>query len=159
MKKLITLAPVLAITLTGCGLFHRDKHHGGYPRNAETVTDAVSVSGDTIKLAQEVILIQSSPDAKPVTIVWQLNPADGFRFTQRGIVIEGRLLDQVVRTERPAVVLDPGQQEIGGCKPVDEKAQAFSCVVKPTRSGVYKYTIQLVKGEKVISRDPPIVLW
>ena len=39
------------------------------------------------------------------------------------------------------------------------KVKSFSCVVKPTRSGVYKFSIQVVKGETVISRDPPIVLW
>jgi hypothetical protein len=158
MKKLIALAPVLAVVLSGCGLFHRD-HHGGYPRNSDTVTDATSVSGGTIKLAQEVILIQSAPNAPPVTIVWQLNPADGYRFTQDGIVIEGQLLDQVLRGDRTVVVLDPGQKEIGGCKPVTEAALAYSCVVRPTRSGVYKYTIRVTDGKKVISRDPPIVLW
>jgi hypothetical protein len=160
MKKLVPLALLLALSLSGCGLFHRDHHHGGgYPRNGSTVSDAVSVSGDTIKLAQEVILIRAVPDAPPVTVTWTIDPSTGFRFTQRGIVIEGRLLDKVLRGEQPSVVLDPGQQEIGGCKLADDKGASFSCVVKPTRQGVYKYTIQLTDGKRVISRDPPIVLW
>ena len=157
MNKLIPLAAVLLLLLGGCA----GKYHRAAPCacNSDTVTDAVSVSGDQIKLAEEVILVRATPDGSPVTIVWKLNPADGYRFTKQGIVIEGRLLDQVVRGEPPAVALDPRQQEIGNCIQADDAGYVFSCSAKPTRIGVYKYTIRLIKGDNVISRDPPIVLW
>jgi hypothetical protein len=160
MKKPLLLIALLALSLSGCGVFHHDRDHGGYPpRNKEVISDGVSVSGGSIKLEKEFVFVAFDPSGKPVTVEWKLDPKEGYRFTQRGIVIEGRLLDQVVRGKVPAVALDTGQQEIGACKPADEARTVFSCVVKPVRTGVYKYSIQLTDGKNEISLDPPIFIW
>ena len=164
MKKLIALAPVLAVLLSGCGLFHRDhggRHHGGGfpPGNPPVVTDGVEVKGNEIRLQREFIYIQFDPTGKPVTVEWNLDPKDGYSFTARGIVIEGRLLDKIVGGDQPAVALDPRQQEIGGCKATNEARTTFACTVKPTRTGIYKYSIQVSKGKDVITLDPPIFIW
>ena len=125
----------------------------------ELITDGVSVSGGSIKLDKEFIFVAFDPSGRPVTIEWKLDPKEGYRFTPRGIVIEGRLLDQVVRGKVPAVALDAGQSEIGDCKPADEARTVFKCTVKPVRTGVYKYSIQVSNGKNEISLDPPIFIW
>ena len=62
----------------------------------------------------------------------------------------------MIRGKPPSVALDPDQKEVVDCRPSKDGLQ-FSCFNNHTIPGVYKYTIRVRSGEKVISKDPPIV--
>jgi hypothetical protein len=155
MKTLVPLAVTLVGVLGGCA--HK---HDYYPRPSETVKASASVADGVIKVEPEVLLVKPVSPDKTVTITWQLSGTDGLRFSSEGgIFIEGRLIDQVIRSYDTSVVLDTKQQQIVNCAPVEKSPFAYSCLVKPGPPGVYKYTIRLTDGKNELSRDPPIVQW
>jgi hypothetical protein len=94
---------------------------------------------------------------REVTVTWQLPPDSKHRFADNGIVIEGVLIDQVIRGDRVSVVLDPRQNEIVNCRR-SANGLEFSCLNRHTKPGYYKYTIRLVGGSQTsLVRDPGIM--
>jgi hypothetical protein len=155
MNKL-TLTTVLAVLLlVGCA--HRD--HGRTPPPygscpcPNPANPQVTVDGNDIKLDQEILVF--APGVRGA-VTWTLPANSSLRFPDNGIVIEGRLLDQVIKGKQPSVVLDPDQKEVVDCRPSTDRLQ-FTCVNNHTFPGVYKYTIRVRSGERVIERDPPWV--
>jgi hypothetical protein len=155
MKKL-TLTTVLAVLLlVGCA--HRGPGGAPPPYGScpcpNPTNPQVSVDGDTIKLDQEILVF--APGVRGA-ITWSLPANSSLRFPKDGIVIEGRLLDQVIRGKPTSIALDPDQKEIVDCRPSENGLQ-FTCFNNHTFPGVYKYTIRVRSGEKVIEKDPPAV--
>lgn len=154
MNKKQTLIVVLStVFLGGCNIINSQS-----PGYGNSASPALSVVGGSIRLDQEVLVFQSAP-GKPIAITWKLGPDAGYKFAERGIVIEGRLTDEVLRGEKPSVVLDPKQDEIVDCKPLDNTGLAFTCTNKRSRPGLYKYSIRLTDGKSELVRDPEIANW
>lgn len=158
MNKLTFTLALAALLLGGCAQFH-DRHHrgdgrfyGGCPCPDPT-QPMVTVKDGAIVLDQEVLVFPRNVSG-PLT--WTLPSNSTVRFAENGIVIEGRLLDRVLRSDVPSVVLDPKQSEIVDCRRGSE-GLSFTCLNRHTAPGVYKYTIRVIEGQREISRDPPIV--
>ncbi len=95
-----------------------------------------------------------------MNIVWELQRHSKYRFlSEGGIVIEGRLAEEVLRGSKKSVVLE-SQDEIVECKTQNQGLRVI-CRNKHTRPGIYKYTIHLqeVDSTRRLQRDPPIVNW
>jgi hypothetical protein len=156
MRKLTFITTLAVLLLAGCA--HPD--HGRMPPPPygscpcpNPANPQVTVDGGTIKLDQEILVF--APGVRG-SVTWSL-PANGpFRFPENGIVIEGKVLDQMVRGKPVSVALDPDQKEIVDCRPSADGLQ-FSCFNNHTIPGVYKYTIRVRSGDAVIQRDPPAV--
>lgn len=153
MKRLALITASLAVLLAGCAQTYK----GG----ANPARPQVTVTNGQIAVDQPV-LVFGSDAPRPVAIVWTLaDVKEGYRFARNGIVIEGRLTDQLVRSERgTSVVLDTKQEEIVKCAPLGDNGLAFTCVNLRLKPGVFKYTIHLVGPDgKEISLDPQAVNW
>jgi hypothetical protein len=154
MNRMILIATLTALLLGGCAHLDRDRTgpSGGCPC-PNPANPQVNVDGNTIKLDQEILVF--APGVRG-SVTWSLPANSPFRFPENGIVIEGRLLDQVIRGKPVSVALDPGQKEIVDCRASKDGLQ-FSCFNNHTFPGVYKYTIRVRSGETVLQRDPPCV--
>jgi hypothetical protein len=144
-----TLAALVALSVAACG--SRPPHGPGpYGSGNPTAPKVVIDASGNIQLDQEILIFP--PNVKgPVT--WSLPASGVYRFAPNGIVIEGRLLDQMIRGKPPSVALDPDQKEIVDCKGSQDGLQ-FTCNNLHPMPGVYKYTIRVRSGERVIERDP-----
>jgi hypothetical protein len=154
MNKQLILAALAALTLGGCAMHQR--HGGGMGPGmgrGDPARPQVTVDGNAIKLSQEVLVF---PPGFSGTVTWQLPANSPYRFPENGIVIEGRLTDQVLREKQPSVVLDPRQTEITECRRANE-GLAFTCFNKNSLQAAYKYTIRLRGPSGQIERDPPWV--
>lgn len=156
MKKRVWMTLVAATCVTGCAVLVPGPGRTIEPDSAHPT---VAVVGQTVRLNPEVLNFQVVPGADPITVTWRLPPGSNYRFAARGIVIDGRLTDQMLRGDRPAVVLDPNQTEVVDCKPVDREGLAYSCLNRRTVPGIYKYTIRLTNGQSEIVRDPSMANW
>lgn len=117
----------------------------------------VEIRDGRIALSQEVLYFRR--DERDVTVTWRLPEGSRLRFPANGIVIEGALVDKVIRSPQQrveAVALDANQTEVVDCR-VARDGLAFSCLNRNTRSGVYKYTIRIRDGDRVLERDPSLV--
>lgn len=117
-----------------------------------------------IRLNTELLAFRVDPKGKPVTITWSLDDrtAERYRFDPRaGIVVEGRLLDEVLEVGKRRAVALGEQDQIIDCKPVDQEARAYTCVNRATATGLFKYTIRLVdrEGKPALIKDPPFLNW
>ena len=150
-KTLALIAALLAAALAGCAEYPFMPEKGPDPQRPRVSTD-----GRTIAVDQELLLFRQGRE--PVQVSWSL-PADGpWRFVpERGIVIEGRLTEELTRGERPAVLLAK-QDEIVNCA-ADERRITYTCTNKRSRFGIYKYTIRITDGNRIIERDPLISNW
>jgi hypothetical protein len=146
------LAALAAGILAGCtGI------PGRYPPGVDPQRPRVTTDGQTIGVDQE--LLSFAANGVAVRIAWQLPREGAWRFVPgRGIVVEGRLTDRVLREPQTSVVLDPAQTEIVDCA-ADEARLRYTCTNRRTRFGVYKYTIRLTDGKREITRDPLIANW
>lgn len=157
MRKL-TLAAVMA-TLLVAGCAHRDYKRAAAPPQSpppnavypSPLNPLVTVDRGAIRLDRELLVFQPGERGE---VIWSLPLTLKFRFPVDGIVIEGRVLDQVIRGNPPSVALDPNQKEIVNCKPLNDGLQ-FRCDNLHTFPGVYKYTIKVNEGERVFIIDPP----
>ena len=152
MKKSTVVVLLIALTLAACA--HRHDAHSQQSQNP-----VVKIDGATARINPSVLVFKSDPAARPITITWRLDPASGFRFAERGIEIEGEIIDQIVRGNPPSVVLDTRQNVIGSCKAADEKQLSYSCTNSLARPGVFKYTIRVTDGKQQIVHDPVIANW
>jgi hypothetical protein len=149
MNKKLLIAVLFGVLMTGCA-HHRHGYDGKGPNPS---LPQVTVVGDDIKVDQEILVFRPGMGG---LITWTLPANSPYRFAENGIVIEGRLVDRVIRGEQVSVVLDTRPGDIGECKRAKEGLE-FTCVNKHTMPGVYKYTIRLIGGAKPLQRDPPIV--
>lgn len=175
MKRIIGAVAVAAIggMLSGCGMVHH-AHHGskdGPPysgdRAAHRAPEVKVVDG---KLSVNPPMLLFFRTERDFDIVWRLADDSPYRFTERGIEVEGALTDRVIRLDRnkPAAglegvdrlqVLDRGQKEIVNCEPRD-KGKAYACRNVNSKPGIYKYSISVTDGKSPpIVLDPPVVNW
>lgn len=119
----------------------------------------VDVRNGRIVVAPEILSFFS--DEREVLIVWQLPKDSRFRFASKdsiaredGIVIEGRLAEQVQREGRDSIPLEK-QDEIVRCSARNGGLE-FACLNRHTRSGIYKYTIRVLDGTRPL---PPLDPW
>ncbi len=149
MNKLTLVAAAATLILAGCA----QQRHGVYGKGTDPAKPVVTIDGDMIKLDQEVLIFRPGERG---TVTWSLPENGPFRFPENGIVIEGRLLDQVIRGNPPSVALDPSQKEIVDCALVKGGLQ-FTCNNRHTMPGNYKYTIRVRNGDRLLVRDPPAI--
>lgn len=155
---------VLGVSLlAGCAMHSRDHAaaqgvHRGAALNQQPM---VTVKGGIVSVGPEPLVFLK--DEREQRITWRL--PRGLSFADRGIVIEGRLLDpatgQPLRPGQDAlkndrVPIDPGQQEIVDCKPAADR-QSYSCLNRNTRPGVFRYTIRVLADGKLLVWDPAIM--
>ena len=147
MKKRLFICLVFALAFSGCTTLK------WVPSFEERRTPQVTVRDGRIVVPEVLFYFK---DERDFEVVWQLPRGGGFTFPENGIVIEGELLDQVIRGERNSVVLDKAQNEIVKCARRSEIE--FTCFNRHTRPGVYKYTIRVIdKDKRTLQRDPPFV--
>ncbi len=99
MKKRLLVYVVLALALSGCTTLK------WVPRLEERRTPQVTVSDGRIVVTPEILFY--FPDERDFDILFQLPRESGLTFPENGIVIEGELIDQVIRGDRISVVLEP----------------------------------------------------
>jgi hypothetical protein len=149
MNKKLLFVALLAALLAGCA--HR--HPRGEGDVVNQTRPQITVQGDQIAVPYALIFL----GRREVTVTWQLPTDSKYRFADNGIVIEGVLVDQVVRGDRVSVVLDPRQNEIVNCRR-SANGLEFSCLNRHTKPGYYKYTIRLVgDAQKPLTLDPGIM--
>ncbi len=146
MNKLTLTAVVAATILAGCA----HERNGLYGKGIDPAKPKITIEGGSIKIDQDLLVFR--PNERGM-ITWSLPENGPYRFPENGIVIEGRLLDQVIRGRPPSVALDPDQKEIVDCAVVKGGLQ-FTCNNKHTTSGFFKYTIRVTNGSTVLVRDP-----
>lgn len=146
MYKRLLIAALLAVLLAGCA--HR--HHRGDDKVVNQTNPQISVGADgRIDVPYALIYL----GRREVTVTWRLSPDSKYRFADNGIVIEGVLVDQVIRGDKVSVVLDR-QDEIVNCRR-GANGLEFSCLNRHTKPGYYKYTIRLVgDSQKPLTLDP-----
>lgn len=155
-RRLLALATLCAVLLGGCAV-HPRGGGGSAPGQPDPERPKVTISGDKLAVNQPVLAFKAG--GAPVTIRWELDAKSGYRFTENGIVIEGRITDDIVRGARPSVVLEPRQDEIVDCKLADKSGLAFTCVNRLRAPGVFKYTIRVTDGKTERVLDPFVANW
>ena len=152
MKKSLgfaLLAGVLAIT--GCAQYERVKDK----LSNDSSTPQVSVKDGQLDIQPAALYFHASE--KDVKITWKLPAGANLRFAkERGVVIDGELLDKVIRGTPNSVALDARQNEIVNCE-ISADALAYTCLNRNTRPGIYNYTVRVQSGDKLLEKDPPIV--
>lgn len=167
--RLLAAAALALVLLGGCAVqIHHGERGGACPmacNRADPTQPKVSVDAKAgIRLNSEVLAFRTGGGEVKITWTLDAEAARLYRFDrERGIVVEGRLLDEVVELKegkRLAVALG-AQDQIVNCQPADEQATSFTCVNRATSPGIFKYTIRLVtpKGEPALQKDPPILNW
>jgi hypothetical protein len=155
MKRLLFIYVACALMLAGC------VSHTGYVRVGTLEARShpqVEVKNGVIEVHPATLVFYE--DEKDVKIEWELQRHSKYRFPDKdGIVIEGRLADEVLKGSKKSVVLEQ-QDEIIDCKTQNQNLTVI-CFNKHTRPGIYKYTIRLeeVDSKKLLQRDPPIMNW
>lgn len=157
MKRSRVIAAICVLFLGGCA------HLWKLPSLEERSRPQITVRDGRI-VSPEILFYL--PDERDVQIVWQLPRDSKFRFPirasnprEQGIVIEGRVVDRVLRGADGvnSVVLEK-QDEIINCE-VRNEGLEFTCLNRHSRPGIYKYTIRLTDGRNVLVLDPVVANW
>ena len=160
MKTLKVVGAICVLLLSGCA------HLRGIPTLEERSNPQVTIGKDGIAVNPPVLYF--FPGEKDVQVVWHLPKDSKYRFPtdpknprEAGIVIEGQVVDRVLRgTDGTAtsVVLAPQTDEIVKCE-VRSLGLEFACLNRHTVPGVYKYTIRVLDPESKtpLVRDPPLL--
>ncbi len=151
MKRAFVLVGLLSVLMSGCAVLK------AVPSLDVRSNPQVTVRDGRIALSHEVLYFRA--DEKNVPITWRLPTDSKLRFPPNGIVIEGEVIDRVLRApggRGEAVALNPNQTEIVECRALKDGLE-FTCRNRNSRPGVYKYTIRLREGERTIERDPSLV--
>lgn len=167
MKQWLKFAGALcAVVLSGCAYHGHGAHHGrGAPPRAylpsiETRTNPqVTIENGQVVVSPNILLFGKLEGA--LTITWHLPEGGRVRFDEKdgGVRIEGELLDRVIRDPRgraQAVALNPDQTEIS-CPKELQKRYEVKCQVRNSKYGIFKYTLRVFDGDKLVERDPGIV--
>ena len=151
MKKWQWVTAACVLILAGCQTYE------GIAPPEQRFRPQVTVTKDgRIEVSPEILFYFRNE--RDVSIVWQLPRGGQYKFPNDGIVIEGELVDQVLRTPGSAasVALNRNQREIVDCKAKSDVE--FVCLNRHTRPGIYKYTIRVDDGKNpALQRDPPMV--
>jgi hypothetical protein len=151
MNKSVLSLALCTLALAGCAVL------SPVPTLEVRSNPQVTARDGRIALSQEILYFRS--DEKNVTVTWRLPPDTKLRFPANGIVIEGAIVDRVVRgtgNRAEAVALDPNQTEIVDCRAAKDGLE-FTCLNRNTKPGVYKYTIRVRDGDRLLERDPGVV--
>jgi hypothetical protein len=153
IKKVALVTGALALVLlAGCA------HHKGtrayVPSLELRSTPQVEVRDGKIVVPNSLVYFKGETD---VTIRWQLPSSSSQRFPENGITIDGIITDKVIREGNRiiGVVIDPNQQEIVDCKRAKDGLE-FTCLNRNTKPGIYKYTIRVQDGDKLLVLDPGV---
>lgn len=140
-----------ALVLSGCAQYERVKDK----LSNDNSTPQVSVKDGQIDIQPAALYFHAGE--KDVKVTWKLPAGANVRFAkERGLVIEGEIIDKVIRGTPNSVALDAQQREIINCE-ISADALAYTCLNRNTRPGIYKYTVRVQSGDKVLEKDPPIV--
>ncbi len=152
MKKSFGLVALVGtLVLSGCAQYERIKDKLGNDNS----TPQVSVKDGQLDIQPAALYFHAGE--KDVKITWKLPAGANLRFAkERGVVIEGEITDKMIRGAPNSVALDAQQREIVNCE-ISADALAYTCLNRNTRPGIYKYTVRVVSGEKLLEKDPPIV--
>lgn len=150
MKKMNLVVCLATALLAACA-------HDPYSDKSQN--PVIRIDGVAARVNPQVLVFVSDPKGKPITITWRLDPASGFRFAERGIVIEGEVIDQIIRGQPPSVVLDTRQNVVVDCKAADERRLTYTCTNTLARPGAFKYTLRVTDGKREITHDPLIANW
>jgi hypothetical protein len=156
--RVVSLIAALAAMLAFAGCAHKHDRYGG-PRLQpleQRTNPQIKVDNGKIVVVPEILIFAKREG--PVTITWRLPADSNLRFApENGIVIEGELLDQVIRNKEgvaQAQVLDPNQKEVQCEKRAEANGKEFRCKAANSRFMVFKYTIRVYEGDKLRVRDP-----
>lgn len=134
MNKTIVAAALASGLLASCAV---PWHERGPHRYMEATRPAVNVVGGRyIVVSPEPLVFLK--DQRDVVITWRLPANAGLRFPRDGIVI------------------DKGGEEFVNCGPGND-GLTFSCTNRHTKPGKYRYTINVLAGEKRLENDPFIM--
>lgn len=137
-RRPLLAAGLAALLLAGCTInLHRGRCEPCEysPGKGDPANPTVQVVDGEIAIDQEVL--RFGKDQVNVTITWRL--PKGYTFPQNGIVFERRAAD-----------------EITGCRRLENPAE-FSCLNKHTRTGKYKYGVNVNEGDKPLKPLDPYV--
>jgi hypothetical protein len=150
MNKKLLLLVLGTLVLGACSTQPRTD-----PRALDQSTPQVGLVDGRIVVPLSLVYSAGQPNGK---ITWQLALGSKATFAENGIVIEGRVTDELIRgNNRDAIGLDPKQTEITNCSRSKDGLE-FSCVNRHSQPGVYKYTIRLVdETRKSYVFDPFVV--
>lgn len=136
-------AALFALALAGCGMHAQHHRDGPRPGAGDPRNPMVSVTNGVISVNPEPLKFRRAEGS--VAIVWHLPP--GYRFPDRGIVIDGRVIEQ---GKRPP---DARQDEI--VCPTAGGGRTFVCVNRNSVPGAtYKYTIRVLPDG---AKDPLVL--
>ncbi len=152
MKKSIGFALLAGtLALTGCAQYERVKDK----LSNDNSTPQVSVKDGKLEIQPAALYFHAGE--KDAKITWKLPAGENLRFAKdSGLVIEGEIIDKVIRGTPNSVALDARQNEIVSCE-ISADALAYTCLNRNTRPGIYKYTVRVLSGDKLLEKDPPIV--
>jgi hypothetical protein len=163
MKKSLPSVVTALLVVAGCA---SDKYPRGDHADPARPRVDVDVEKGTITIDPEILVFTDKTHRD--VVIWSLPPdsqrarltfPDSDRDSEKGISIEGKLLDELTvdARGRKSVVLDTKQTEIVDCKVVPESAgKKFACRNRFSGYGVYKYTIRVndAVSKKTFNRDP-----
>lgn len=151
MKKLALVLTLISLFLAGCA-----NEFGALGPGWNPTKPKISLVNGVIT-PDQMLLVFPRKVSGPVT--WTLDDPK-FEFADKGIEIEGRLLDKVIRGDQASVALETKQAEVVDCAK-SKDGQQFTCNNKHTVPGIYKYTIRIREranpNAKPIELDPSLV--
>lgn len=153
MKKMTWItALVSAALLSACA--HYDKATNGLIRVRDNNNPEVTIKDGKVAVTPSTLYFRSTE--KDTKITWKLPALKGMKFAKDGVVIEGEILNRVIRGTPNSVALDAQQTEVVNCE-IAADGLSFTCLNRNTRAGIYKYTLRIQVGDRIYEVDPPIV--
>ena len=157
MKKFLVFSGIVAAALSGCAALDRAATPRLDPLPVRQAPVVTVVKGK-IEVSPELLIFTQKEGRQRVE--WRI-PADlPFEFhRQRGIVIEGEILDDVIKDTkgRPeAVRLRERQDQVVCDSAPGTGGKTFACEFRNERLMTFKYTIRLMPqgGGQPLERDP-----
>ena len=140
MKRLLLIAAAaLSTLLAGCTIIYGGDRcaacGAGSTGTGEPTKPKVLIVDGQIQVDQETLFFGNDPLNVPITIVWSL--PEGYTFPANGIVFEPKAAEEFVN-----------------CQPIDKGAR-FSCVNKHTKRGIFKYGINVNRGDTPLKPVDP----
>ncbi len=154
MKRSLAVVAVCSMVLAGCAHKHAGLHIADRQNPKVTVKDG----------RIEVPVLFFFRGERDVRVTWHLPEGSNLRFADNGIEFEGEITEQLQRgtpdgSLKDSLIIEPKQTEIECSKRAEKGGLAFSCLNHNTRPGLYKYTIRIREGSKLLERDPPFLNW
>lgn len=144
MKRLLLVASLCVLGLSGCAQFNRI-----FNIASDETPVVLIVNGEVEEVAPDPLRFNKAQGR--VVIYWQA--PSGYRFAAKnGIFIDGELIGG------PRGKLEPTQNEIVECGAANAERTEFSCVNRNSRRGIFKYTVNMESndGKPLKPFDPSI---